>query len=122
LFLHDIEGKNVYNYIKVKEPCGLACNVIVNYTMTEDIKLFVNECFCATKNPKLRSTDDDVYGKYRVWCSKRVKKYEPRDILKLELEKVNYKVARGVDIDNKPIKGGYNITLITDAELQAIIC
>jgi hypothetical protein len=124
LFLHDIEGKNMYNYIKVKEPCDVSCNVVVNYTITKDIQLFVNECFRATKNRKLRSTSDDVYGKYRVWCSKRVKKYEPSDILKIELEKVNYKVERGkgVDIDNKPIKGGYNITLITDAELQAIVC
>ena len=123
LFLHDTERRNAYNYIKVKAQCDVGCNIVVNNTLTEDIQLFVNECFRETKNPKLRTTDDDVYVKYRDWCKKRVKKHEPKDILKNELEKLNHKVARGkgLDVDNKEAKG-YNVTLITDIELQAIIC
>jgi hypothetical protein len=67
--------------------------------------------------------DDDVIFRYSDWCNKRGKKREPRDILKIELEKLNYKVARGkgVDVNNQSAKG-YNITLITDAELEAFTC
>jgi hypothetical protein len=123
LFLHDTEHKNAYNYIKVKAYCDVGCNIVVNNTLTEDIKLFTNECFRETKNPKLRTTDDDVYVKYRDWCKKRAKKHETKDNLKVELEKLNHKVARGkgVDIDDKPAKG-FNVALITETELQAIIC
>jgi hypothetical protein len=43
--------------------------------------------------------DDDVIFRYSDWCNKRGKKREPRDILKIELEKLNYKVARGKGVD-----------------------
>lgn len=124
LFLHDIEGKNMYNYIKVKGQCDVGCNVVVNYTLTEDIRLFVTECFRETKNPKLRTTFDSVHVKYILWSDKRGKTYVERDILKIELEKLNHKVARGKGVDvvsNKEVKG-YNLTLITDIELRSINC
>lgn len=125
LFLHDIEGKNMYNYMKVKGQCDVGCNVVVNYTLTEDVKLFITDCFRETKNTKLRTTFDSVYVKYIRWSDKRGKTYEiERDILKVELEKLNHKVARGKGIDcnsNKEVKG-YNLTLITDIELKAIDC
>ena len=56
----------------------------------------------------------DIFNLYETWCRLTTKKcIKTQKKFKEELEKINYKEeeTKGVDINNNPVKRGYNIIL-----------
>ena len=68
--------------------------------------------FCKKTDKKnLRVGIKDIYTIYELWCKTNVKKVIKQTNFKTEFEKLNYKEekSKGVDINNKRDKRGYNI-------------
>jgi len=77
-----------------------------------DILLFANSCCKKTDKLNLRFGLKDIFGIYEMWCKingKKILKIQKK--FKEEFEKLNYKEekSKGVDVNNKPGKRGYNI-------------
>jgi hypothetical protein len=81
--------------------------------INSDILLFTNLCCKKTDKKNLRFGIKDIYKMYELWCKTTGKKVLKQNNFKTEFEKLNYKEeSKGVDINNKSGKRGYNIDLI----------
>ena len=79
-----------------------------------DVLLFTQSCIRTTDNRLLRVCIKDIFNLYETWCRLTAKKcIKTQKKFKEELEKINYKEeeTKGVDINNNPVKRGYNIIL-----------
>lgn len=80
--------------------------------INDDVLLFTKTCFKNTNIPNLRVGIKEIYSVYETWCKVNGKKpFKTQKKLKEELEKLNYKEeqSKGVDLNNKSGKRGYNI-------------
>ena len=80
--------------------------------INNDVLLFANACCKITDNEKLRFKLKDIFGIYKTWCRINGKKsLKTQKNFKEEFEKIDYKEeeSKGVDINNNPVKKGYNI-------------
>jgi hypothetical protein len=118
--------KNVINPNISKEPEIISLdivsplpvkNVIQTNIPTEplinsDILLFANSCCKKTDKKNLRFGLKDIFKIYEIWCKVNSKKcLKTHKLFKEEFEKINYQQekSKGVDINNKHGKRGYNI-------------
>ena len=87
-------------------------NISTELLINSDILLFVNSCCKKTEKTNLRFGLKDIFNIYETWCKINGKKcLKTQKKFKEELEKINYKEekSKGVDVNNKPGKRGYNI-------------
>jgi hypothetical protein len=84
-----------------------------------DVSSFANSCCKKTDKKNLRFGLSDIYKIYKEWCKKNGKyPLKIQKFFKDEFEKLNYKEeeSKGVDINNKPGKRGYNIMVSLNLE------
>jgi hypothetical protein len=77
-----------------------------------DILRFTYSCCKKTDKPNLRCGLRDIFKIYEIWCKiNGIKCLKIQKIFKDEFEKIGYKEekSKGIDINNKPGKRGYNI-------------
>lgn len=87
-------------------------NISTKLLINNDILLFANSCCKKTEKKNLRFGIKDIFRIYETWCQKNYKKcLKTQKKFKEEFEKLNYKQekSKGIDINNKPGKRGYNI-------------
>jgi hypothetical protein len=72
---------------------------------------FTTDCITPSTSAQLRFGIADIYTTYKDWCKNKNKKHINRALFKDELERLNYKEekSKGVDINGKSGKRGYNI-------------
>ena len=90
-------------------------NISIEPLINNDVLLFANSCCKKTDKPNLRVGLKDIFNKYEEWCKINSKKcLKTQKKFKEEFEKINYKEeqTKGIDINNKRGKRGYNIFLI----------
>ena len=141
LFLHKKEKSNVES-LKIRKPTTtietpIVETPIVNLAQNEveiqsipllnqeqtnnsdiiinsDIKLFVDICIKKTDKKRLRLGIVELHNKYKSWCKTNNKIILIKNKFKNELTKLGYKeeATKGIDLNNKLHKRGYNITLL----------
>jgi hypothetical protein len=87
-------------------------NISTESLINNDILLFANSCCKKTEISNLRFGLKDIFKVYETWCKINGKKcLKTQKKFKEEFEKINYKEekSKGIDINNKPGKRGYNI-------------
>ena len=75
-------------------------------------KVVKNTCCKKTDKTNLRFGLKDIFKIYETWCKINGKKcLKTQKKFKEEFEKINYKEenSKGIDVNNKPGKRGYNI-------------
>jgi hypothetical protein len=116
LYLFDKNKPEIIS-LNIVTPLTNVTNVIQTNIETEpiinsDILLFVNSCCKKTEQKNLRFGMTDIFRIYETWCKINGKKcLKTKKRFKEEFEKMNYKEeeSKGVDINNKSSKRGYNI-------------
>ena len=87
-------------------------NISIEPLINSDILLFANSCCKKTDKLNLRFGLKDIFKIYETWCKINGKKcLKTQKKFKEEFEKINYKeeTSKGIDVNNKPGKRGYNI-------------
>ena len=87
-------------------------NISTEPLINNDILLFANSCCKKTDKLNLRFGLKDIFKIYETWCKINGKKcLKTQKKFKEEFEKINYKEenSKGIDVNNKPGKRGYNI-------------
>ena len=87
-------------------------NISTEPLINSDILLFANSCCKKTDKLNLRFGLKDIFKIYETWCKINGKKcLKTQKKFKEEFEKINYKEenSKGIDVNNKPGKRGYNI-------------
>ena len=87
-------------------------NISTEPFINSDILLFANSCCKKTDKLNLRFGLKDIFKLYEKWCKINGKKcLKTQKKFKEEFEKINYKEenSKGIDVNNKPGKRGYNI-------------
>ena len=87
-------------------------NISTEPLINNDILLFANSCCKKTDKLNLRFGLKDIFKIYEIWCKINGKKcLKTQKKFKEEFEKINYKEenSKGIDVNNKPGKRGYNI-------------
>lgn len=87
-------------------------NISTEPLINSDILLFANTCCKKTDKTNLRFGLKDIFKIYELWCRINGKKcLKTQKKFKEEFEKINYKQEKnkGVDVNDKPGKRGYNI-------------
>lgn len=115
LYLYDKDKREIIS-LDIVAPLPVK-NVIQTNISTEplinnDILLFANSCCKKTDKLNLRFGLKDIFKIYETWCKINSKKcLKTQKKFKEEFEKINYKEekSKGVDVNNKPGKRGYNI-------------
>jgi hypothetical protein len=115
LYLYDKDKPEIIS-LDIVAPLPVK-NVIQTNISTEplinsDILLFANSCCKKIEKTNLRFALKDIFKIYETWCKINSKKcLKTRKKFKEEFEKMNYKEekSKGVDVNNKPGKRGYNI-------------
>ena len=115
LYLYDKDKPEIIS-LDILDPLPVK-NVIRSNISTEplinsDILLFANTCCKKTDKTNLRFGLKDIFKIYEMWCKINGKKcLKIQKKFKEEFEKINYKeeTSKGVDVNNKPGKRGYNI-------------
>lgn len=115
LYLYDKDKPEIIS-LDIVAPLPVK-NVIQSNISTEplinsDILLFANICCKKTDKTNLRFGLKDIFKIYETWCKINGKKcLKTQKKFKEEFEKINYKEenSKGVDVNNKPGKRGYNI-------------
>jgi hypothetical protein len=115
LYLYDKDKREIIS-LDIVAPLPVK-NVIQSNISTEplinsDILLFVNSCCKKTDKLNLRFGLKDIFKIYETWCKINGKKcLKTQKKFKEEFEKINYKEenSKGVDVNNKPGKRGYNV-------------
>lgn len=104
VFFYD--KKNNIMSIKILEP--IKTQIIEN---EDTIKDFVDENFKNAEKKNIRIGINEIMNKYKIWCKN--KKIKTRTELKKSLEILGYteETMKGVDINGKSGKRGYNIML-----------
>ena len=115
LYLHDkdkpeIISLNIVTPLPTKNV--IQPNISIEPLINNDVLLFTNSCCKKTDKINLRFGIKEIYKIYETWCKINGKKYlKTQKKFKEEFEKLNYKEekSKGVDINNKRDKRGYNI-------------
>lgn len=115
LYLYDKDKPEIIS-LDIVAPLPVK-NVIQSNISTEplinsDILLFANSCCKKTDKLNLRFGLKDIFKIYETWCKINGKKcLITQKKFKEEFEKINYKEenSKGIDVNNKPGKRGYNI-------------
>ena len=115
LYLYDKDKPEIIS-LDIVAPLPVK-NVIQSNISTEplinsDILLFANLCCKKTDKLNLRFGLKDIFKIYEIWCKINGKKcLKTQKKFKEEFEKINYKEenSKGIDVNNKPGKRGYNI-------------
>jgi phage/plasmid-associated DNA primase len=84
---------------------------MINSIINSNIQLFINTC-CQPPTPSnLRMGITEIYNIYKEWSLKHSKDFVKQTLFKTEIERAGIKddERKGVDINNKPGKRGYNI-------------
>lgn len=117
LYLYDIDKPEIIS-LDIVAPLNvkniIQPNVSTESLINSDILLFANSCCKKPEKINLRVGLKEIYKKYEIWCKMNNKKcLKTHKKFKEELEKINYKEeeSKGVDINNKSGKRGYNILL-----------
>ena len=87
-------------------------NIPTEPIINTDVLLFATLCCKKTNKTNLRFGLKDIFKIYETWCKINGKKsLNTQKKFKEEFEKLKYKEeeSKGVDINNKPGKRGYNI-------------
>lgn len=87
-------------------------NISIEPLINSDVLLFANTCCKKTDKLNLRFGLKDIFKIYETWCKINGKKcLKTQKKFKEEFEKINYKEenSKGIDVNNKPGKRGYNI-------------
>ena len=87
-------------------------NISIEPLINSDILLFANSCCKKTDKLNLRFGLNYIFKIYETWCKINGKKcLKTQKKFKEEFEKINYKEenSKGIDVNNKPGKRGYNI-------------
>ena len=120
LYLFNSDNPNIIS-LNITCPCEKPSNISPEIDhvipskislINEDVKLFINKCCKITDKPNLRFGIKEIYLIYETWCKLNKKEcLITQKKLKEELRKFNYKElkSKGVNINNKPGKRGYNI-------------
>ena len=109
----EIISLDVVDPLSVKnviQPPNISTELLIN----SDILLFANTCCKKTDKTNLRFGLKDIFKIYETWCKINGKKcLKTQKKFKEEFEKINYKEenSKGVDVNNKPGKRGYNIMI-----------
>jgi hypothetical protein len=115
LYLFDKDRSEIYSIhiiVPSKNPAVIPSNSSNIPVINNDVLLFIKTCFKISDKQNLRIGIKYIYSIYEKWCKLNKKKcLKTQKKLKEELEKINYKEekSKGVDINNKPGKRGYNI-------------
>ena len=117
LYLYDKNKPEIIS-LDIVAPLPIK-NIIQTNISTEplincDILLFANSCCKTTEITNFRIGLKDIFKIYETWCKINGKKrLKTQKKFKEEFEKINYKEekSKGIDINNKPGKRGYNITV-----------
>ena len=118
LYLYDINKPKIFS-LEIISPTLISPikqTIISDLSLiNSDVLLFAN-LFCKKTDKKnLRVGIKDIYTIYELWCKTNVKKVIKQTNFKTEFEKLNYKEdSKGVNIENRPGKRGYNIDLKTN--------
>jgi len=120
LYLYNKEKKEIIS-LDILKPLSITnviqSNVIQPIITNEqlidnNVSLFVQSCCKETDNKQLRFCMKDIFQKYETWCKINGKKWlKTQKSFKEEFEKFNFKeeLSKGVDINKKHGKRGYNI-------------
>lgn len=87
-------------------------NISTETLINSDISQFAKSCCKKPDKSNLRFGLKDIFEIYKLWCKNNGKKYlNTQKMFKEEFEKINYtqEKSKGVDINKKPGKRGYNI-------------
>jgi len=110
--VNSIESLEIVNSIESLEIVNSIEPNVLN-TSVNNILLFTNTCFKKTDKKNLRFGIKEIHAIYEKWCIINGKKMFVKNILSLkkELELLNYteEKRKGIDINNKSGKRGYNI-------------
>jgi hypothetical protein len=118
LYLYDKNKPEIIS-LDIVEPLPIK-NIIQTNISTEplidsDVLLFANACCKKTEKTNLRFGLKDIFNIYETWCKINSKKcLKTQKKFKEEFEKINYKEedSKGVDVNNRPGKRGYNIMIL----------
>jgi len=112
--VNSIEQLEIVNSIEPLEIVNIIEPNVLN-TSVNNILLFTNACFKKTDKQNLRFGIKEIHAIYEKWCIINRKEMFVKKILSLkkELELLNYteEKGKGIDINNKSGKRGYNIIL-----------
>ena len=115
LYLYDKDQPEIIS-LEIVKPLyiknDIQSNISIEPIINNDILLFANSCCKKTEITNLRVGLKEIFKVYETWCkinSKKSLKIQKK--FKEEFEKINYKEekSKGIDINNKPGKRGYNI-------------
>ena len=118
LYLYDKDRPEIYSF-DIVSPLAITSDPVLQVSnepiINNDVLLFTQTCFKKAEMPNLRIGIKEIYDKYEIWCkinNKNILKTKKK--FKEELKKLAYKEeeSKGVDINNKPGKRGYNINVI----------
>lgn len=87
-------------------------NSDIQPTINSDVQLFIDSCCNPPTPSNLRMGVTEIYNIYKEWCSSQSKNFlKKKELFKIEFEKGDIKEdeRKGVDINNKSGKRGYNI-------------
>jgi hypothetical protein len=119
LHLYDEDDSKSSSSIVIRNPdqdveIKIENEKIKNLDVVVDVKNFKEQCIIFTDQKNLRTGIKTIYEKYVNWCKINNKIRLKQSQFKNELEKLNLKVekSKGVDINNKGSKRGYNIALL----------
>jgi hypothetical protein len=113
LYLNNNENKQIVS-LKIIEPKIIKLN---NENIDKNVKMFINEQCLDTVKKNLRYGINDIYENYIKWCNeKKIKEHLNFNIFKEEFEKGPFKkkISKGISIDNKPGKRGFNLLIKYD--------
>lgn len=115
LYLYDKDKPEIIS-LNIVEPLLIKnfvqTNIITEPLINSDILQFTDVCCKDTNQANLRFGIKDIYKIYEKWCEINHKKcLNTLKKFKEEFEKIKYKEekSKGVDINNKSGKRGYNI-------------
>ena len=116
LYLHDpSKSHNDMYSINITDPTRISSHVNIQHIqqINKDILEFKNQCIKQTTQKNLRIGINDFIKTYKNWCNINNKPIINRKLFKLELSRIgiNEEESKGVGIDGKTGKRGYNIEL-----------
>jgi len=117
LYLYDKDKPDIISlYIVDPIPIPVKNVLQQNISIEESILKFAESCCQETDKKKLRFGLSDIFKIYKNWCIKNDKKcLKTQKKFKEEFEKLGYKKeGKGVDVNNKSGKRGYNIMVHID--------
>ena len=110
LYLHDDDINGIYS-LDILSP--LQSENTIQSENTDNVSLFVIECCKKTTQSNLRFGINDIYTIYKQWCGKKDEEILALKLFKIRLKEMNFieEKSKGVDINKRPGKRGYNIML-----------